>query len=113
MGTKNNPGDFDCYANAEPDEPMFVLLGRDPVAGAVVWLWIWLRLWSGRNQADDPQITEAHRCVTAMFDWRVADGKYGWCVGAHRMFMGFINSAIMIPKPNSDVAEGERPAPKV
>lgn len=21
MGTKNNPGNFDCYANAEPDEP--------------------------------------------------------------------------------------------
>ena len=29
MGTKNNPGQFDCYRNAEPDEPMFVLLARD------------------------------------------------------------------------------------
>lgn len=29
MGTKNNPGEFDCYANAAPDEPMFILLGRD------------------------------------------------------------------------------------
>ena len=28
MGTKNNPGRFDCYGNAEPDEPIFVLLGR-------------------------------------------------------------------------------------
>lgn len=28
MGTKNRSGDFDCYANAEPDEPMFILLGR-------------------------------------------------------------------------------------
>ena len=26
MGTKNNPGKFDCYANAKPDEPLFVLL---------------------------------------------------------------------------------------
>ena len=32
MATKNNPGKFDCYTNAEPDEPMFILLGRDPVA---------------------------------------------------------------------------------
>ena len=29
MGTKNNPGKFDCYEHAKPDEPMFVLLGRD------------------------------------------------------------------------------------
>lgn len=36
MGTKNNPGAFDCYANAEPDEPMFVLLGRDKHAPAPV-----------------------------------------------------------------------------
>jgi hypothetical protein len=29
MGTKNQPGKFDtCYANADPDEPMFVLLGK-------------------------------------------------------------------------------------
>jgi hypothetical protein len=31
MGTKSNPGPFDCYAKAEPDEPMFVLLARDPL----------------------------------------------------------------------------------
>jgi len=28
MATKKNPGEFDCYANAGPDEPMFVLLAR-------------------------------------------------------------------------------------
>lgn len=39
MGTKNNPGAFDCYANAEPDEPMFVLLARDLlVSGERVFL---------------------------------------------------------------------------
>ena len=38
MGTKNNPGVFDCYANAEPDEPMFVLLGRDKDAATLVRL---------------------------------------------------------------------------
>jgi hypothetical protein len=29
VGTKNTPGPFDCYASAHPDEPMFVLLGRE------------------------------------------------------------------------------------
>ena len=39
MGTKNNPGDYDCYANAEPDEPMFVLLARDETALYLVKAW--------------------------------------------------------------------------
>ena len=43
MGTKNNPGAFDCHAAAEPDEPMFVLLGRDPMAGLLVRLWAKMR----------------------------------------------------------------------
>lgn len=29
MGTKNNPGKYDCYAKLEPDEPHFVLRGKD------------------------------------------------------------------------------------
>ncbi len=43
MATKNNPSEYDCYANAEPDEPMFVLLGRDKHAPTLVWLWSTLR----------------------------------------------------------------------
>lgn len=43
MGTKNNPGSFDCYANAEPDEPMFTLLARDPLAPGLVRIWAALR----------------------------------------------------------------------
>lgn len=39
MGTKNNPGLFDCYANALPDEPMFILLGRDPDFARLVRKW--------------------------------------------------------------------------
>jgi hypothetical protein len=39
MGTKNNPGKFDCLAKAEPDEPFFVLLGRDPQAAHLVSIW--------------------------------------------------------------------------
>lgn len=40
MATKNNPGAFDCYKKADGDEPMFVLLGRDPVAATIVRGWV-------------------------------------------------------------------------
>lgn len=59
MATKNNPGAFDCYAAAEPDEPMFVLLGRDPTAVAIVRLWAAMRVKLKLNEPGDPQITEA------------------------------------------------------
>jgi hypothetical protein len=39
MGTKTNPGKYDCLSKAEPDEPVFVLMARDPVAPKLVDLW--------------------------------------------------------------------------
>ena len=39
MGTKIEAGAFDCYANAELDEPMFVLLARDEKAPDVGGVW--------------------------------------------------------------------------
>ena len=39
MGTKQNPSRFDCYAAARPDEEMFVLLDRDPLAPYMVSIW--------------------------------------------------------------------------
>lgn len=47
MGTKNNPGQFDCYKAAESDEPMFILLARDPLAPILVDLWASLRYEAG------------------------------------------------------------------
>lgn len=32
MGTKNDPGKYDCYASADPDEPLFVLRGSETAA---------------------------------------------------------------------------------
>lgn len=78
MGTKNNPGKFDCYANAHPDEPMFVLLGRDPTGGALVRLWAEAR---ETLKPGDPKVLEAVQCATAMDAWcqnaahRVPAGK--------------------------------------
>ena len=93
MGTKNNPGKFDCYANAGPDEPMFVLLARDPLAAHLVSLWSKMRY--GDTEAatrvfedlvrkhaaaycvepDVAKAEEAMDCSLAMFDWREANRK--------------------------------------
>lgn len=63
MGTKLNPGKFDCYANAAPNEPMFVLLGRDRHAAGLVRLWALLRHRAGE---DEETVAEALRCADAM-----------------------------------------------
>lgn len=49
MATKNNPGEFDYYSKADPDEPMFVLLGRDEAAHLLVRAWAFARL--GKKEA--------------------------------------------------------------
>lgn len=67
MGTKNNPGKFDCYENAEPDEPIFVLLGRDPDAPALVKMWALARLFRGEDAA---KVQEAFDCANAMETWK-------------------------------------------
>lgn len=72
MGTKNNPGKFDCYANAEPDEPMFVLLGRDKHAPALVTLWAAMRDADGEDEA---KVHEAIECALAMAAYLQTKGK--------------------------------------
>lgn len=72
MGTKNKPGDFDCYANAAPDEPMFVLLGRDPMAPFLVRVWADAREKSGE---DSRKVKEARDCADAMEEYAIARGK--------------------------------------
>lgn len=67
--TKNSPGAFDYLSKAAPDEPMFILLGRDPTAARVLSFWTALRVASGLNQATDEQIKEAQQCVGQMDDW--------------------------------------------
>ena len=39
MGTKANPGKFNCYAKAADDEPIFVLRAKDALAPDVVRYW--------------------------------------------------------------------------
>lgn len=67
MGTKNNPGAFDCHAKAEPDEPVFVLLGRDDRAPTLVRAWAAMSEQKGTNPA---KVAEARRCADDMRAWR-------------------------------------------
>jgi hypothetical protein len=74
MGTKNKPGDFDCYAAAHPDEPMFILLGRDDDAPALVEAWADQRAARG-SQRDQEKAAEARKCAAAMRDWRATTAE--------------------------------------
>ena len=66
MGTKNEPGEFDCYASADPDEPMFILLGRDPFAAQLVEAWVDARIAAGDSHE---RTKEAAECANAMRLW--------------------------------------------
>lgn len=92
MGTKNNPGAFDCYANANPDEPMFVLLARDKHAPTLVWLWALLR---ELEQEDASKVAEARDCVEDMLQWQVANGRKTIGIGhaALAAVMGLVRAA--------------------
>lgn len=89
MGTKNEPGKFDCHAKAEPDEPLFTLIARDPFAARLVRLWASLSekdlaaashqfacLCHEASKADSHslahfgKISEAEYCAAAMDAWR-------------------------------------------
>ena len=63
---KNDPSKFDCYTAAAPDEPMFVLLARDPSAPLLVAFWALIR----EKMGDDPdKVNEALTCGEAMERW--------------------------------------------
>jgi hypothetical protein len=71
MGTKNSPGKFDCYQAADPDEPMFVLLGRDEKAPGIIREWVEKRslkrdLEAGSHLPHDEKALEALRCADEM-----------------------------------------------
>lgn len=73
MGTKNNPGKFDCYAAALPDEPYFILLARDPDAPMLVELWAYLRERHGCSEhpsrSHDEKAKEARNIANDMRLW--------------------------------------------
>lgn len=74
MGTKINPGKFDCYDNALPNEPMFIMLARDPLFYEFVTAWAKRRgeaiNCGDRPQDDSPMVSEAMRCAGDGATWR-------------------------------------------
>lgn len=81
MGTKANPGKFDCYEDALPDEPMFVLLARDPEFYALVDEWSKRRtlavMCGDRPQSDMGMVREALDVAAAGAEWRTRNlGKW-------------------------------------
>lgn len=73
MGTKNNPNPNDCYIKANPDEPMFTLLGRDPTAKATIHAWCSLRIKTGLNKPHDAKIKEAYTLAAQMENYYLAN----------------------------------------
>lgn len=63
MSTKNNPSRYDAMAAAEPDEPYFVLLGRDRGAAKLVREWA---VNASNNGTSGDKIMEALDCAAAM-----------------------------------------------
>ncbi len=73
MGTKLKPGKFDCYDKAEQDEPMFVLLARDPLAPVLVRIWATLR---EQLHGDAEKIAEGRQCADDMDTWRESEDRF-------------------------------------
>lgn len=73
MGTKENPGAYDCHAKAAPDEPTFTLLARDIAAPATIEHWAMLRMIDiahGRKpESDMAKVRGALECADAMRAW--------------------------------------------
>jgi hypothetical protein len=86
MGTKNDPGKFDCYAALDPNEPHFVLRSTDKLAPGLVRVWTALRENNPIGALDEfttlvktaewyenpnrDKLGEALNCAAAMEDWR-------------------------------------------
>lgn len=78
MGTKKNPGKYDCLSKAEPDEPYFTLLGRDSSAPSLIIEWIRQRRHKIKvglvpnTEAEHAQIEEAGELAKAMLTFQAA-----------------------------------------
>lgn len=81
MATKNNPGEFDCYAAVADDEPIFILRATDRLAPEIVEAWAdryalskVVAQLSGAPAAltieQRRKYDEAKRCAREMRRWR-------------------------------------------
>lgn len=100
MGTKNNPGSYDCFANLAPDEPYFVLVAHDAMAPSLIRNWATIRqqqVEQGIKPAEDMlQVHEARQCAAQMEIWRADQ----------------IAKALKQPVPPRDTSSAPEPAPR-
>ena len=75
LGSKRNPGPFNCYADALPDEPMFILLARDPYAPILVRRWA---EWAEINSKDPVKVEMARETAREMEEWRLKHKREDW-----------------------------------
>lgn len=99
MGSKINPGAFDCYAAAADDEPMFVLLARDPSAPAAIRSWAEDRLNRAAGRPTDREslkIAEAMACAKAMEEWLPTGSETRVAQSGGRELTLFLTSALTV-----------------
>ncbi len=78
MGTKAEPGEFDCHAAAAPDEPTFTLRANDPIAPEVVRFWL-SRYLETKTADRSLSVDDMQRCVDkAMQAEKVAQAMMKW-----------------------------------
>lgn len=68
MGTKLQPGKYDCHSKLKADEPHFVLKSTDPLAPELVERWALLA-------TDQPmeKRQEALNCARDMREWKIIE----------------------------------------
>ena len=71
MGTKTDPGDYDCYAKAAEDEPIFVLRASDPLSPKLVRKWVSMSIETTKhNDKFIKKWMEAMNVATEMEFWK-------------------------------------------
>lgn len=92
MGTKNNPGNIDCYSRALPDEHVFVLLGRDPAMAPTIRFWRAERELLGKN-VDPDDLNKLDEAAKAADDAEIWRAKIIEAVGPDGILPWHITSA--------------------
>ena len=86
MGTRNNPGAFNCYAAALPDEEIFTVLARDPAMPATILFWVGERSRLGKIETEEDciRLEQATEIARKARKWRqdnlnpTGDGVPSW-----------------------------------
>lgn len=74
----------ECIIKAEEDEPVFVLLARDPLAPTLVSLWAQARLLAAREQRDADKAERALTQAEAMAQWAADHPDHGFLARLQR-----------------------------